>query len=129
MPLEILVCDHQPHVTRALALQLSRADFDVHTASDGSTAWQQIERRRPDLVIAEEDLPGLDAAQLASRLRDVPELRDIPILWLSSQTDQEPAAGNIAAGSAPADVIPKPFSSRHVLERVRHALHAAHCLG
>jgi CheY-like chemotaxis protein len=81
LPLVLLVEDHQD--TRVMYAEFLSATFDVMTADDGSRALDLMRTRRPDLLITDLSLPGLDGFELARVMRDDALLRNVPIICLS----------------------------------------------
>jgi DNA-binding response OmpR family regulator len=80
MGAQILVCDANPQVQRALQVILRNAGYKVRCTATGQAALDRVERRRPDAVILELLLPDTDGLELCRRMR---ERDDMPILVLS----------------------------------------------
>jgi CheY-like chemotaxis protein len=80
-PSVLLVEDHQD--TRQMYAEFLSASFDVWQAGDGLEGLEAIRRHRPDLVITDLSLPGLDGFELVSAIRSDPALHDIPVICLS----------------------------------------------
>ena len=87
----------------------------------GTEAWQQILANKPVLVIAEENLPGLDGYQLAEKIRYEPATRDLPVILL---TGPEPDVQRAKRYGVQA-TVPKPFESEELLLAVEEARTAA----
>lgn len=96
----------------------------VETVADGNAALAAIHRQKPDLVLSDVMMPGLDGFQLLSALRTNPETRDIPFVLLSARAGEESAVEGLEAGAD--DYLIKPFSSRELLARVGTHLQIAH---
>jgi CheY-like chemotaxis protein len=80
-PVILLVEDHDD--TRQMYAEFLTESFDVLQAGDGVQALELIRTRRPDLVITDLSLPGIDGFELIARMRQDPALVDIPIICLS----------------------------------------------
>ncbi len=116
----ILVCDDEPHITRAVNMKLTRAGYHVETASDGQSAWEAIERKKPDLLISDCQMPRLGGIQLCQRIRATPELSDLPIILLTAKSlefDEE-----VVHELWVNEVVAKPFSPRELLKLVQLSL-------
>src|SRR4051812_48435915 len=94
--------DHQRVITRVL----DRLGHDVTVAGDGRAGLERVEKQRPDLLIADVDLPELDGLQLCRAIRDDPALADLPVLLVTALLG--PGDERLATCGATA-VLPKPF--------------------
>lgn len=117
MSYRVLLCDDEIHILRAAEFKLARAGYEVETAADGQFGWEAIERRPPDLVITDCQMPRLNGLQLIERIRSTPHTRDIPVMMLTGKgfelsQDEVGQRWNVLG------IIPKPFSPRDLLSRV-----------
>src|SRR5690606_22745115 len=80
----VLVADDDPSISRLLERILSQ-DYDVVTASDGQTALTLASQIKPNLMILDVMMPGLDGFQLAGKARAVPQLKTVPIIFLTAR--------------------------------------------
>lgn len=115
----VLLVDDQPEEVRLLGEMLRQAGARVLLASDGAEALRLARELRPSLILLDILLPFTDGFAVCLELRHAPATRDIPILFLSGQTDVESKLRAFAAGGR--DYITKPFVEAEVLARV--ALH------
>ena len=81
----VLVVDDEPRITRLVRDYLDRAGFRVLEAADGHTALETFHRHRPDLVVLDLGLPGVDGLDVIRRLRGT---SDVPIIILSARSDE-----------------------------------------
>ena len=116
----ILVVDDEPKIATLARDYLEHAGFAVLTAGDGPSALTTIRQRRPDLVVLDLGLPGLDGLDLTRELR-----RDstIPIVMLTARDDELDKLLGLELGAD--DYLTKPFSPRELVARVRAVLRRA----
>jgi DNA-binding response OmpR family regulator len=116
----ILVVDDEPKIATLARDYLEHAGFAVLTASDGTSALATIRQRRPDLVVLDLGLPGLDGLDVTRELR-----RDstIPIVMLTARDDELDKLLGLELGAD--DYLTKPFSPRELVARVRAVLRRA----
>ena len=116
----ILVVDDEPQILRALAANLRARGYAVDLAGTGEAALTLAQRHRPDAVILDLGLPGIDGLEVIQGLRG---WTDVPIVVLSVR---EREADKVAALDAGADdYVTKPFGMGELLARVRAALRRA----
>jgi len=81
----ILVVDDEPSVTRNLKLNLeSSGDYDVFAENHAGNALAAARIFRPDLILLDVMMPGMDGGDVAARLRADPLLRDTPVIFLTA---------------------------------------------
>ena len=110
--MKILVVDDDPSMRAFAAEALSEEGYTVHTAPDGRTALQAVEEERPDAVVSDAVMPGIDGWALAARLRMRP--RPIPVVLMSAYT-VIPSAPSVR-------VLAKPFELDDLFGAVAEAL-------
>jgi CheY-like chemotaxis protein len=103
----ILACDDDPLILRLLQVNLEIEDYDVLLAHDGQEACEVAEREHPDLILLDIMMPRMDGLQACKRLKETPELKDIPIVFLSAKAQQEDIDEGLALGAS--DYLTKPF--------------------
>ncbi len=105
MPQTILVVDDEPQLVRALRGYLEQAGYRVATAGDGPAALAQYKHEKPDLVLLDLNLPGLDGLEVARRLRT---LAEVPIIMVTARVEETDRLVGLELGAD--DYITKPFS-------------------
>ena len=88
MASKILVVDDEAHLRRIVSLYLRARHYEVETAENGLDAILKVSTNRPDLIIADIGMPGLDGYELCSRLRRDTATRTIPFIFLTAR-DQD----------------------------------------
>ena len=113
----ILVVDDEPKIATLARDYLEHAGFAVLTSGDGPSALATIRQRRPDLVVLDLGLPGLDGLDLTRELR-----RDstIPIVMLTARDDELDKLLGLELGAD--DYLTKPFSPRELVARIKAVL-------
>jgi two-component system, OmpR family, KDP operon response regulator KdpE len=116
----VLIVEDEPHLLRALAINLRARRYDVQTAATGRTALTLAGWRPPDLVILDLGLPDIDGIDVIHGLRGWTQ---IPIVVLSARQDQADKVAALDAGAD--DYLTKPFGMDELLARLRAALRRA----
>lgn len=107
--LRALVVDNEPYLGEAFASILRSEGFEVDNAANGIEALERVRIKRPDIIVTDCEMPGIDGLQLIDRLRADPETRSIPVLLTSAQ--QLPLAELLRAPL----FLSKPFSAEALL--------------
>ena len=116
----ILVVDDEPSILDVVTAYLKREGFAVARAADGPTALMAARRFRPDLVVLDLMLPGLDGIEVCRRLRAE---SDVPIIMLTARAEEADKLVGLAIGAD--DYVTKPFSARELVARVTVVLRRA----
>ena len=121
----ILVVDDTPANISVLLGLLNKQGYKVLVANDGASALEQLKHVHPDLILLDVMMPGLDGFEVCRRIKQLPDLAEIPILFLTALDETEEKLKGFAAGAA--DYVTKPLRHPEVLARVNvHlALHRA----
>ena len=115
----ILVVDDIPANVRLLEAVLTGHGYDVVTANDGVAALAAVDSARPDLILLDVMMPGLDGYSVCRTLREHDETAVLPVVMVTSSSGEEKTRA-IAAGAD--DFIPKPFDHEELITRVRSLL-------
>jgi len=119
----ILVVDDEPQLVKVLRGYLEQAGFRVVTAGDGPMALAQYKHEKPDLVLLDLNLPGMDGIEVARRLRG---MSNVPIIMVTARVEETDRLIGLELGAD--DYVSKPFSPREVVARVRAVLRRADTL-
>ena len=120
MNAKVLVADDEEKMTRIVASYLENAGFTAFVAQDGPEALRLFGEGRPDCVILDISMPGMDGLEVARRIRqDSP----VPIIFLSALAEESDRIVGLELGAD--DYVTKPFSPRELVSRVRAVLRRA----
>jgi two-component system KDP operon response regulator KdpE len=113
----ILVVDDEAQIRKALSVNLSARGYEVDLASSGEEALASAAAHRPDLILLDVGLPGIDGVQVVEGLRG---WTTVPIIMLSVRDSEADKVRALDAGAD--DYVTKPFGMNEVLARLRAAL-------
>ena len=113
----ILVVDDEPKIVKQARDYLEKGGFQVIVAGDGATALAMARHERPDLIVLDLNLPGMDGLDVCRALR---RESDVPIIMLTARVEETDRLIGLELGAD--DYIVKPFSPRELVARVRAVL-------
>ncbi|MCI3274877.1 response regulator transcription factor [Streptomyces cylindrosporus] len=116
-PARVLVVDDDPTVAEVVAGYLDRAGYAVDRAADGPAALTRAAAHRPDLVVLDLMLPGMDGLEVCRRMR---ESGPVPVIMLTARGDEDDRILGLEVGAD--DYVTKPFSPRELVLRVESVL-------
>ena len=114
---KILVIDDEPSIVNLVTAYLKPEGYEVHTAMDGPSGLKAARVFKPDLIILDLMLPGMDGIELLSRLRRESE---VYVIMLTARTEETDKIVGLSVGAD--DYVTKPFSPRELTARVKAAL-------
>lgn len=114
---KILVVDDEAKIVKLVRSYLEQAGFAVVEAGDGQTALIQARREKPDLVVLDLGLPGIDGLEVARTLR---RERETPIIMLTARIEDTDKIVGLELGAD--DYMTKPFNPRELVARIRAVL-------
>src|SRR5262249_40528579 len=112
----VLVADDNADMRDYIA-RLFADRWTVEAVGDGATALASARARRPDVIVADVMMPGLDGFELLRALRDDQTTRGVPVILLSARAGEEARVEGLQAGAD--DYLAKPFSARELVARVQ----------
>ena len=113
---QLLLVDADPASVRVLEVSLKKAGFSVTTATDGLDALSKLEVSSPDLVLTDTRLPRVDGYELVRRIKEIPDLANVPVVFLTSQKAVEDKIRGLELGVE--DYLTKPIFVRELIARV-----------
>jgi two-component system alkaline phosphatase synthesis response regulator PhoP len=114
---KILVIDDEPSIVNLVTVYLKPEGYEVLTAADGQSGLKAARAFKPDLVILDLMLPGMDGLELLSRLRRESQ---VYVILLTAKTEETDKIVGLSVGAD--DYVTKPFSPRELTARVKAAL-------
>jgi two-component system alkaline phosphatase synthesis response regulator PhoP len=114
---KILVIDDEPSITNLVSAYLKPEGYEVFTAADGNAGLKAARAFKPDLIVLDLMLPGIDGIELLSRLR---RESDVYVIMLTARTEETDKIVGLSVGAD--DYVTKPFSPRELVARVKVAL-------
>jgi len=121
VPRIVAVVEDEDTIREGIVFALRREGHQPEAFDDGLTAWEQLERRLPDLVILDIGIPRMDGLELCRRLRTRTE--HLPIIFVTSREEEFDRVLGLELGAD--DYLCKPFSMRELMTRVKVLLRRA----
>jgi DNA-binding response OmpR family regulator len=109
---KILIVDDEPLILRVLGIKLRVAGYEVITALNGQQALELIDSARPDIMLLDIVMPGMDGFQVLQKLRP---LSDLPVIAFSARPESARKALSLGAN----DFLAKPFDLDELLMRIQ----------
>lgn len=116
----ILVIEDDQDIIDVVRYNLEREGFRVLEATDGERGLETTLRSKPDLVLLDLMLPGVDGLEVCRRLREHPEARGLPVVIITAKGEEADVVVGLEMGAD--DYLPKPFSPRELVARIRAVL-------
>ncbi len=117
---KILVVDDEQDLVKLVRYNLEKDGYKVVTASNGEDALFLIRRERPELVILDLMLPGIDGLEVCKKLKADPELANTAIVMLTAKGEEVDITLGLKLGAD--DYVTKPFSPKELVARVQAVL-------
>ena len=118
----VLVVDDSMLLRGILKEELEAEGFDVHLAEDGPQALEMAQVLRPDVILLDIGLPGMDGYEVCRRVKADAETTEIPVLMITALNELKDKLAGFAAGAD--DYLTKPFFTKELLARLRKNLRA-----
>src|SRR3569623_2131077 len=115
--MSILIVDDQPANVMLLGQSLTRAGYEAMPTNSGEQALQRARERKPNLMLLDMIMPGMDGMEVCWQMHSEAALADVPVIFLTAATERELLGRAFEAGAV--DYITKPFVAEELLARVR----------
>lgn len=116
----ILVVDDEVHIQELIKFNLSKNGFQVITADNGIDALRIVEDEKPDLILLDLMIPGIDGLEVCKKIRRNSSIESIPIIMITAKGEELDKILGLELGAD--DYITKPFSVRELVARVKAML-------
>ena len=120
MAKEILIVDDEPNIVVPIQFLMEQQGYKVMVAERGEDALDLIYQYKPDLVLLDIMLPGIDGYEVCEIVRLNPNFRKVKIIFLTAKDREEEIAKGLALGAD--DYITKPFSNTELVAKVKELL-------
>jgi CheY-like chemotaxis protein len=117
---KILIAEDEPDIRELVAFTLRFAGYEVVTASNGEEAVQVAGAEMPDLALMDVRMPRMTGYDACRAMKASPDLKDIPVVFLSAKGQEAEIAAGMQAGAE--EYLLKPFAPDQLAERVRQIL-------
>ena len=114
---KILVIDDEPNIVSLITAYLKPEGYEVYTAEDGPSGLKAARAFKPDLIVLDVMLPGIDGIEVLTRLR---RESDVYVILLTAKTEETDRVVGLSIGAD--DYVIKPFSPRELTARIKAAL-------
>ena len=114
---KILVIDDEPSIINLVSAYLKPEGYEVYTAADGNAGLKAARTFKPDLIVLDLMLPGIDGIEVLTRLR---RESDVYVIMLTARTEETDKIVGLSIGAD--DYVTKPFSPRELVARIKAAL-------
>ncbi len=114
---KILIVDDEPSITNLVSAYLKPEGYEVYIAADGNAGLKAARTFKPDIIILDVMLPGMDGIELLTRLRRESE---VYVIMLTARTEETDKIIGLSVGAD--DYVTKPFSPRELVARVKATL-------
>ena len=118
--MQVLVVEDDVDIAELVAFNLERQGWACTLVHHGTEGWEKIQQNRPDLVILDVMLPGMDGFQIFRAMKENDMTRSIPVVFLTARGELDDRLSGLSLGAD--DYVTKPFSPKELVLRVRNVL-------
>lgn len=114
--IRILMADDEANIINMAGTVLTDAGYEVITAPNGLDAFEKAVSERPDLIILDRNMPGMDGIDVCKKIRGTKGISGIPIVFLTGREDEKEILEGLRCGAE--DYITKPFNINEFRKRI-----------
>jgi DNA-binding response OmpR family regulator len=116
----VLVVDDESDIVSTVQYRLEFCEFEVITAANGKEGLEKAANEKPDLILLDISMPVMNGHEMLERLKNSPELKDIPVIMFTAYSDAKDVAKAVELGVA--DYVTKPFDFTELMGKISNAL-------
>jgi two-component system alkaline phosphatase synthesis response regulator PhoP len=116
----VLVVDDEADIVSTIQYRLEFCEFEVITATNGKEGLEKAANEKPDLILLDISMPVMNGHEMLERLKNSPDLKDIPVIMLTAYSDAKDVTK--AADLGIVDYITKPFDFTELMGKISNAL-------
>lgn len=116
----VLLIEDEEDIAALIKLQADMSGYKLHVETDGINGLRTIEREKPDLVILDLMLPGMNGLDICRKMKHNPELKNIPVVIISAKNEELDVVLGLELGAD--DYVAKPFSPKVLFSRIKAVL-------
>jgi len=116
----ILLIEDEEDIAALIKLQAEISGYKLHVEVDGINGYRAVEREKPDLVILDIMLPGQNGFDVCRKMKNNPELKNIPVIIVSAKDEELDVILGLELGAD--DYLPKPFSPKILFSKIKAIL-------
>lgn len=117
---KLLVVEDDGDIRELISFNLEMCGYEVIRASDGMEGWEKAKEEKPDLMVLDLMLPGMDGFEVCRRLKSDKATQSVPVIMLTARSEEENMVKGLELGAD--DYVTKPFSPRVLVARVKAVL-------
>ncbi len=114
---KVLIVDDELNILELLEYNLKKEGYDVLRAQTGEAAVALLEKHRPDIVLLDQMLPGIDGLGVLKKIRSIDALADVPVIMVTARAEEVDKIIGLELGAD--DYVAKPFSVRELCARIK----------
>lgn len=118
--IKVLLVDDEPDLVSTVEYRLKFANCRVVTAANGQEGLERAAAEKPDIILLDTNMPGMNGHEMLDRLRADPALKHIPVIMLTARCESQDIAAASARGIS--DYVTKPFDFTQLMDKIRAAL-------
>jgi two-component system alkaline phosphatase synthesis response regulator PhoP len=116
----VLVVDDEADIVSTVQYRLEFCEFEVITAANGKEGLEKAANEKPDIILLDISMPVMSGHEMLERLKNSPELKDIPVIMFTAFSDAKDVAKAVELGVA--DYVTKPFDFTDLMGKITNVL-------
>ena len=125
MERKILIVEDNLDILKLVTFSLEKSGYEVLTAVNGKEGLEKATNDMPDIILLDLMMPFMDGAEMLERLKEIPDMKDVPVIILTARCEQQDITAIRAYGVS--DYVIKPFSPAELMEKIENTLGCKTC--